>query len=154
MAAVPVLFVHSVLGFSFEIPDGWKVTAWDQNTMNEGYASLLQKAPEDLPEPGDLRHVLVVQQILANEFDRIRCSMELAIWKNEPFSLPARPKKLPCGELLFLGKVGKYGRGGRHTNGQLDLGDGLVLHITTTTDEPTATEDLNTFLATGRRLSA
>jgi hypothetical protein len=150
MESATITFTHSVLGFSFDLPIGWKVTSWNQNTSNEAYSSFLQKSIEDLPAAGDFRHVLIVQQILADEFDRIRCSVELAVWKDEPFALPAKPKKLTCGELVFFGRVGKYGRGGQSTSGQLDLGDGLVLHITTSTDEPAATEDLKDFLATGR----
>jgi hypothetical protein len=54
--------------------------------------------------------------------------------------------------LPFKARLGKYGRGGLHAAGQLELGDGLVMHLTVTSDEPEATTDLQAVLATGRKL--
>jgi hypothetical protein len=150
VAAKTQLFVHPVLGFSFEVPASWKIVSWNRNTSDPAYGSQLQKSADDLPQPGDVRYVLVMQEVLANEYDRIRCSVELTVWKDEPFKLPTRAKKYPCGELAFKARIGTYGRGGEHAAGQLDLGDGLVMHIVVSTDEPSATVDTHAVLATGK----
>jgi hypothetical protein len=145
-------FTHLTLGFSFEIPNHWTLATWQNRGAIEGYETAMQASPEDLPAPGDLRHVLVAQEILESEHGRIRCDLELSVWKDAPFKLPTRAKKFPCGELPFRARLGSYGRGGLHAAGQLELSDGLVLHLTVRTDEPEATADLNAVLATGKRL--
>jgi hypothetical protein len=146
-------FVHSVLGFSFDVPTTWKIVAWNANAEDPAYGSQLQKSLDDLPAAGDVRNVLVMQEILAAEYDRIRCCVELSIWKDEPFKLPTRAKNYACGDLAFKARVGKYGRGGEHAAGQLELGGGLVMHIVVRTDEPSATVDTHAVLATGRRVA-
>jgi hypothetical protein len=146
------IFVHPTLGFSFEIPEHWTLATWQNRSALEGYENAMQTNPEDLPAAGDLRNVMVAQEILEQEYGRIRCHLELKIWKDTPFALPSRAKNFPCGELPFKARLGKYGRGGLHAAGQLELSDGLVMHLTVTSDEPEATTDLQAVLATGRKL--
>jgi hypothetical protein len=149
MPSASRLFSHPSLGFSFEIPDHWTIASWQDKTRLEAYAGAMQTSPDDLPSAGDYRNVLIAQEILEHEYDRIRCHIELKVWKDTPFKLPSRAKKFPCGQLLFKARLGTYGRGGLHAAGQLELADGLVLHLTVTTDEPAATTELEAVLATG-----
>jgi hypothetical protein len=143
------MFVHQTLGFSFEIPDHWTLATWQSRAALEAYESAMQTSADDLPAAGDFRNIMIAQEILEQEYGRIRCSIELSVWRDNPFKLPSRAKKFPCGELLFKAKLGSYGREGVHAAGQLELGDGLVLHLVVTTDEPAATTDLQAVLATG-----
>jgi hypothetical protein len=145
-------FEHPVLKFSFDIPDTWRVSSYLYRTKVPGFDTLMQKNPKDLPAKGDLRQVLAAQEIVG-PYDEIRCHLELSIWQSEPFALPTRAKKYPCGELPFKARLGKYGNGGQHAAGQLDLGNELVMHIVTTTYNADATTDLAVVLATGKRLS-
>jgi hypothetical protein len=145
-------FVHPILGFSFEFPEHWTLATWQFRSALEGYESAMQTSPEDLPATGDFRNALIAQEILGQEYGRIRCHLELVVWKDMPFKLPSRVKKFPCGDLLFKARLGQYGRGGIHAAGQLELGDGLVLHLVVRSDEPAATKDLQAVLATGRGL--
>jgi hypothetical protein len=145
-------FEHSVLKFSIEIPDTWKVCSYLDRTAVPGFDSYVQKNAKDLPAKGDYRHVLAAQKIVG-PYDEIRCHLELAVWQSEPFPLPTRAKKYPFGELPFKARIGKYGEGGVHAAGQLDLGNELVMHIVTTTRDPNATADLAAVLATGKRLA-
>jgi hypothetical protein len=145
-------FEHPVLKFSFDIPDTWRVASYLDRTTVPGFDSLMQKNPKDLPAKGDLRQVLAAQEIVG-PYDEIRCHLELSVWQSEPFALPTRAKKYPCGELPFKARLGKYGNGGQHAAGQLDLGNELVMHIVTTTYNPEATADLATVLATAKRLA-
>jgi hypothetical protein len=144
-------FEHSVLKFSLDFPDTWKVCSYLDRTTVPGFDSYMQKNAKDLPAKGDYRHVLAAQEIVG-PYDEIRCHLELSIWQSEPFPLPTRAKKYPCGELPFKARLGKYGHGGQHAAGQLDLGNELVLHIVATTNTPEATADLVAVLATGKRL--
>jgi hypothetical protein len=143
-------FEHIRLGFSIEIPDNWRVASHHDHMAIAGYTA--QKSEDDLPDDGDVRTILVIQEIMKDEHDRIRCHFEMNVWKNQPFKLPSRAKRYPVGELKFKARLGNYGVGGEHTAGQLDVGDGLVLHITARTDEPEATKDLKTVLATVKQL--
>ena len=104
------LFVHPTLGFSFEIPEHWTLASWQNRTALPAHEHAMQTAPDDLPAAGDLRTVLVAQEILEQEFGRIRCHLELCVWKDTPFTLPTRAKKFPCGELPFKARSGLYGR--------------------------------------------
>ena len=142
-------FVHPVLKFSIDIPDTWRVASFRNRTAVPGFDTYMQKTAKDLPPAGDYRHVLAVQEIVG-EYDEIRCHVELTIWKSQPFPLPTRAKKYPCGQLAFKARLGKYGDGGQHAAGQLDLGDDLVMHIVTRTNNLGATTDLATVLATGK----
>jgi hypothetical protein len=144
-------FAHKRLAFSIDIPDSWRVTSHRSRTAIEGYTP--QTHEDDLPADGDLRVILVFQEVLAHQHDRIRCHFELNVWRNEPFKLPSRARRYPVGELPFKARVGSYGVGGEHAAGQLDIGDGLVMHITVRTDEPAATRDLHAVLATAKRLT-
>jgi hypothetical protein len=139
-------FQHNRFGFSLQIPDGWRVASHQDQRAIAGYTA--QKSEDDLPGDGDFKTILVIQEILTDEHDRIRCHFEMTVWKNEPFKLPSRAKRYPIGELQFKARVGSYGNGGEHAAGQLDVGDGFVLHITVWTDEPEATKDLKAVLAT------
>jgi hypothetical protein len=152
MAGTSVVFEHHILGFSLTIPSHWTIASSEKPDAIPGFESVMQKRPDDLPAPGDLRHVLTAAEIIVAEYGRLRCHIELSLWKDNPFTLPTRAKKYPLGELPFKARVGKYGNGGQHAAGQLDLGDGLVLHLVTRTDEPSATTDLAAVLATGRKL--
>jgi hypothetical protein len=96
--------------------------------------------------------VMIAQEILEQEYGRIRCHIELTVWKDHAFPLPTRAKKYPCGELPFKARLGKYGRDGEHAAGHLELGDGLVLHLVAHSDEPAATDDLYAVLNSGKRL--
>ena len=112
----------------------------------------MQTALDDLPAAGNVRNIMIAQEILEQEHGRIRCDLELSLWKDMPFKLPSRAKRFPCGELPFKARLGSYGRGGLHAAGQLEWGDGLVLHLVARTDEPEATTELQAVLATGKRL--
>ena len=144
-------FVHPVLKFSIDIPEHWKLASYLNPTAVAGYDSYMQKAADDMPTAGDYRHVLVFQEI-AGEYDEIRCLVELTVWQSQPFALPTRAKKYPCGALAFKARLGKYGDGGQHAAGQLDLGNELVMHILTRTNTESATADLAAVLATGKLL--
>jgi hypothetical protein len=146
------IFEHPILGFSFAIPEHWTLATWQNRTVLEAYETRMQTTPEDLPPSDDFRNVMIAQEILEQEYGRIRCHIELTVWKDHAFALPTRAKKYPCGELPFKARLGKYGRGGEHAAGQLELGDGLVLHLVVTSDEPTATDDVRAVLNSGKRL--
>jgi hypothetical protein len=146
------IFEHPVFGFSFAIPEHWTLATWQNRSILEAYETRMQTTPEDLPPSDDFRNVMIAQEILEQEYGRIRCHIELTVWKDHAFALPTRAKKYPCGELPFKARLGKYGRGGEHAAGQLELGDGLVLHLVVTSDEPTATDDVRAVLNSGKRL--
>jgi hypothetical protein len=146
------IFEHQVFGFSFAIPEYWTLATWQNRSVIEGYETRMQTSLDDLPPSDDFRNVMIAEEILEQEHGRIRCHIELSVWKDHAFALPTRAKKYPCGELPFKARLGKYGRGGQHAAGQLELGDGLVLHLVVTSDEPTATEDVRAVLGSGKRL--
>jgi hypothetical protein len=143
-------FTHEVLGFSIELPEQWSVASYLNPTAIDGYSA--QTTPADLPPDGDLRTILVVEEILSEQYGLIRCHLELTLWKNQPFKLPTRAKKYPVGELPFKARVSGYGEGGEHAAGQLDLGDGLVLHLVIRTVDPSATTDLKKVMGTAQRM--
>jgi hypothetical protein len=145
------IFEHPVFGFSFAIPEHWTLATWQNRSVLEGYETRMQTAPDDLPPSDDFRNVMIAEEIL-EPYGRIRCHIELTVWKDHAFALPTLAKKYPCGELPFKARLGKYGRGGEHAAGQLELGDGFVLHLVVTSDEPTATDDLHSVLNSGKRL--
>jgi hypothetical protein len=146
------LFEHPMFEFSFTIPEHWTLATWQNRTVLEGYETRMQTAPEDLPPGGDFRNVMIAEEILEQEYGRIRCHIELTVWKDHAFAPPTRAKKYPCGVLPFNAKLGNYGQGGEHAAGQLELGNGLVLHLVVRSDEPTATDDVQAVLSTGKRL--
>ena len=145
------IFEHPVFGFSFTISEHWTLATWQNRTILEAYETRMQTSIDDLPPSDDFRNVMIAQEILG-PFGRIRCHIELIVWKDHAFALPTRAKKYPCGELPFKARLGKYGRGGEHAAGQLELGDGLVLHLVVHSDEPAATDDLRAVLNSGKRL--
>ena len=146
------LFEHPVLGFSFSIPEHWTLATWQNRNALRGYEAFMQTSADNLPASDDYRYVMVAEEILEQEYGRIRCHIELMVWKDHAFTLPTRAKKYPCGELPFKARLGKYGQGGEHAAGQLELGDGLVLHLLVRTDEPAATADVRAVLNSGKRL--
>ena len=144
-------FEHPVFGFSFAIPEHWTLAIWQNRSVLEGYETRMQTAIDDLPTSDDFRNVMIAEEILERDCGRIRCHIELTVWKDHAFALPTRAKKYPCGELPFKARLGKYGRGGEHAAGQLELGDGLVLHLVVCSDEPAATNDVRAVLGSGKR---
>jgi hypothetical protein len=146
------IFEHPVFGFSFAIPEHWTLATWQNRTVLQGYETRMQTSIDDLPASDDFRNVMIAEEILEQEYGRIRCHIELSVWKDHAFALPTRAKKYPCGELPFKARLGKYGRGGEHAAGQLELSDGLVLHLVVHSDEPAATDDVRAVLNSGKRL--
>jgi hypothetical protein len=155
-----MLFSHAPLGFSLEFPDSWTVAWYGNPTALEAYSSRMQTRADALPLSGDFSHIVAAQDLgtakdsNGTPYETFTNTIEIVVWKDEPFKLPSRAKRFPLGELPFKARLGPYGNGGLHAAGQLDVGNGYVLHLTIRSDSPEATSRLQPILATGKRLAS
>jgi hypothetical protein len=151
-----VLFEHKVLGFSLEFPDDWRLIHHQSKASIKGYP--VQKSESDLPSKKKYRRVLAAQEILNSKdfeghaFEEVTNLLEIIVWKDNPSRLSTHAKKYPVGDLAFKALLRPYGDGGQHAEGQLDLGKGLVLHLTAFSNTADATKSLQRVLKTGKLL--
>ncbi len=153
-----MLYRQNALGFCFEFPDSWRIDWYGNYDPANDLHGALQTSEADLPAAGDCKALIFARNLIiekgadGNDFESHSIWIELYVWKDNPFKLPSRAKKFPYGDLPFKAQLRPYGNGGQHTAGQLDIGNGYVLHMTTMCSTPPAIVEIAHVLATGKRL--